>query len=64
MTGVGGRPEIVIEGSNDYQLGPWKVCFYLFTFCFSLLNDQSLSRKIYINYHLYQYFSSMLYSYM
>ena len=24
MTGVGGRPEVVIEGSNDLE-GPWMV---------------------------------------
>ena len=31
MTGVGGRPELVIEGSNDLKHG-WKVtCFHLYT---------------------------------
>ena len=25
MTGVGGRPELIIEGTNDLQAGPWKV---------------------------------------
>jgi len=24
MTGVGGRPEIIIEGTNDFRNGPWK----------------------------------------
>ena len=24
MTGVGGRPEVIIEGSNDLD-GPWRV---------------------------------------
>ena len=28
MTGVGGRPEIVIEGSDSLD-GPWKVWFYI-----------------------------------
>lgn len=30
MTGVGGRPEIVIEGTNDINNGPWKVCLDIF----------------------------------
>jgi hypothetical protein len=25
MTGVGGRPEVIVEGSNSLE-GPWKVC--------------------------------------
>lgn len=25
MTGVGGRPELIVEGSDDMQDGPWKV---------------------------------------
>ena len=27
MTGVGGRPELIIEGANSED-GPWKVCFF------------------------------------
>ena len=31
MTGVGGRPELVIEGSNNED-GPWKVCLCVCVF--------------------------------
>ena len=31
MTGVGGRPELIIEGSDDVE-GPWKVAIFQFQF--------------------------------
>ncbi len=34
MTGVGGRPEVIIEGSNDLD-GPWMVQFWFFSFSFT-----------------------------
>ena len=29
MTGVGGRPELIIEGTNDLNADDWKVGIYL-----------------------------------
>ena len=39
MTGVGGRPEVIIEGSSNPDTGAWKVvkhqivCFFLYQIC-------------------------------
>lgn len=32
MTGVGGRPELIIEGTNDLN-GQWKVRMFNFLLC-------------------------------
>lgn len=37
MTGVGGRPEVIIEGSNDLD-GPWLVLYLLWSFSPSIVS--------------------------
>ena len=62
MTGVGGRPEVIIEGSNDLD-GPWMVQYLLCSvspvsvFSFSLFICQE---KKYI-YTDIQYITKMLF---
>ena len=43
MTGVGGRPELIIEGTNDLNADDWKVGIYLPHRRNVLLDSQSLS---------------------
>lgn len=67
MTGVGGRPEVIIEGSNNYQDG-WKAYEFLYkpgnvstmppivgqfsSFCFDVQYQNNSSHYILCNFKI------------